>query len=488
MAIHLDASNTSDSHLIRLSRKGDPSAYGMFDERYQSLVCSVAYGRCGDLAMSEDVSQEAFIVAWQKLDDLNEITKFKGWICTIVRNLADRTRKREARGNPRSVALDVVAELPATTASPIERIVSVEQEQLVWEALADVPEDYREPIILFYREEQSVARVAEALELSQDAVKQRLLRGRKMVKEHLAATVEAALRKSKPSKAFTGAVLLGLSVTKVESAIAAGTAGAVATKVASGVGAGGGLSLWYLAPLLKLPLFVWLFNISLDATRSPRERELTLRHQLFWMIGLLLLAIPMFASIPWTNTLEPWLRVLIFSGWVIFMNGFVIISCRRFSKRIERLRIEEKTATPPRPIIAPKAGSQVDLRGSNLVPLFCGSGLLLAIWPAIMSIVTGDGLFTAVFLTLAIVMGLIGSMFCGWFSKHSFQVYAATLGAIVLACIGIMWWRRPVWDGLSSSHFLWFVGTLQALTMNYVVLTIVVWKRVYGKPAEGTDV
>jgi len=44
-------------------------------------------------------------------------------------------------------------------ASPIERIVSEEQEQLVWEALADVPEDYREPMILFYREEQSVARV-----------------------------------------------------------------------------------------------------------------------------------------------------------------------------------------------------------------------------------------------------------------------------------------------------------------------------------------
>jgi len=134
------------------------------------------------------------------------------------------------------------------------------------------------------------------------------------------------------------------------------------------------------------------------------------------------------------------------------------------------------------------AESKTKLRGSKVMLLFCGSGLLLAIWPAIMSIAIGDGLFTAVFFTLAMVLGLIGSVFCGWFPKHSFQVYVVTLGVIALACIGIMWWRCPVWDGVSSSHFLWFMGTLQALAMSHAVLTIVVWKRVYGKPAEGTNV
>jgi len=457
VTIHFDVSNTNDSRLIQLSRKGDSSAYGTLVERYQSLVCSVAYSRCGDLAMSEDIAQEAFLIAWQKLEDLNEISKFKQWICTIVRNLAHRTRERDARRNSEAVTLDRVAELPAATASPIERVISEEQEQLVWKALADIPEDYREPMILFYREEQSVARVAESLELSQDAVKQRLSRGRKMVKEHLTSTVEAALRKSKPSKAFTSAVLLGLSATKAEAAIATGTSGAVAAKVASGVGVGSGLSLLYLSPLLKLPLIAWLFK-TLDETRSPREREQTLRHLLFWMMGGFLMVIPLFASIPWINHIEPrWLRACVIPGWAILMNGFVIISCRRFSKRIERLRIEEKTATPPRPIVASLVESEAKPRGNKVMRLFCGSGLLLAIWPAIMSIAIGDGLFAAVFFTLAMAMGLIGSMLCGWFSKYSFQVYGLTLGAITLVCIGMMWWRRPVsWGGCqATSCGLW---------------------------------
>ncbi len=404
-----------------------------------------------------------------------------------MRNLAHRTRKREARVNPEAVALDAVAEYSAKTASPLERVVSEEQEQLVWEALADIPEDYREPMILFYREEQSVARVAEALELSQDAVKQRLSRGRKMVKQHLASSVEVALRKSKPSKAFTSAVVLGLSAAKAETAIAAGAAGAAA-KVASGVGAGSGLSLLYLGPLLKLPLIAWMFKMALDETRSPRERELTLRHQLFLMAGLLLMAILLFASIPWMNSLEPqWLGTLAFIGWVIFMNSFVVISSWRFGKRIERLRIEEDTATPPRPLVAPMKESQNEPRGGKVLPLFCGSGLLLGMWPAIMSIATGDQWFAAVFFTLAIVMGLIGSRLCGRLPKHPFQVYNATLGAIALACIGIMWWRCSEWNGLSSSNLLWFVGTLQALAMSFTVLVLVVWKRVYGKTTKGTE-
>jgi hypothetical protein len=145
--------------------------------------------------------------------------------------------------------LDVLVDIPSDIETPVERAVSVEEEKLVWQALADVPENYREPLILFYREEQSVARVAEALDLSEDAVKQRLSRGRKMLRQHLAAVVESALADSKPAKAFTGAVLLGLSAATAKSAAAAGVTTATATvaKSAAGVGAGSGLSSLLLA-------------------------------------------------------------------------------------------------------------------------------------------------------------------------------------------------------------------------------------------------
>ena len=87
----------TDAELIQQSISGDEAAYGQMVQRYQSLVCSVAYNRCGDLAMSEDLAQEAFIQAWKKLADLNDANKFKSWICTIVRNLASRSREKSDR-------------------------------------------------------------------------------------------------------------------------------------------------------------------------------------------------------------------------------------------------------------------------------------------------------------------------------------------------------------------------------------------------------
>jgi len=62
--------------------------------------------------------------------------------------------------------------------SPATQAVTREEEAILWRALERIPDTYREPLILFYREQQSVERVAAELELSEDAVKQRLSRGR----------------------------------------------------------------------------------------------------------------------------------------------------------------------------------------------------------------------------------------------------------------------------------------------------------------------
>ena len=168
-------STISDAELIQQSRNGDESAYGEIVQRHQSLVCSVAYNRCGDLATSEDLAQDAFIQAWKKLADLSDVTKFKSWICTIVRNMASQSHAKATRNVATGASqLDSVVEPASAADNPVARVISEEQQQVVWQALAAIPENYREPMILFYREEQSVARVAEALEISQDAVKQRL--------------------------------------------------------------------------------------------------------------------------------------------------------------------------------------------------------------------------------------------------------------------------------------------------------------------------
>ena len=106
--------------------------------------------------------------------------------------------------------------------------MSREEEAILWRSLERIPETYREPLVLFYRERQSVERVAEALELTQDAVKQRLSRGRKLLQEQVLAFVEGALEQTSPGKAFTLGVLAALPVMTTSAKAAA--VGATAAK------------------------------------------------------------------------------------------------------------------------------------------------------------------------------------------------------------------------------------------------------------------
>lgn len=106
--------------------------------------------------------------------------------------------------------LDEAAETHAPEPLPVEHMVSKEDAGLLWRALERIPEIYREPLVLFYREHQSIEAVAEKLELSADNVKQRLSRGRKFLQEQVLAFVEGALSRTNPGKAFTDSVLASL--------------------------------------------------------------------------------------------------------------------------------------------------------------------------------------------------------------------------------------------------------------------------------------
>ena len=93
---------------------------------------------------------------------------------------------------------------------PSVQAVSREEEAILWRSLEKIPENYREPLVLFYREHKSIEHVAAELELSEDVVKQRLSRGRKLLQEEVQAFVENTLRRTAPGEAFSGEVLAGL--------------------------------------------------------------------------------------------------------------------------------------------------------------------------------------------------------------------------------------------------------------------------------------
>ena len=86
----------------------------------------------------------------------------------------------------------------------LDHTISKEEEAILWCSLEQIPEIYREPLVLFYREHQSVETVAQ-LDLTEDAVKQRFLADENCFTNRSCAFVEGALTRTKPppGKAFT---------------------------------------------------------------------------------------------------------------------------------------------------------------------------------------------------------------------------------------------------------------------------------------------
>ncbi|MEM7781789.1 MAG: sigma-70 family RNA polymerase sigma factor [Planctomycetota bacterium] len=222
----------SDNALLAAIRLGDRTAFEALVRKYQNLVTSVAYSGVGDFAQSEDLAQQTFLIAWEKQDEISDGNRIAGWLCGVVRNLARNTRRKRANiRHAEGVQLDEVTEPRSSLESPETIAIDREEQNLLWSVLERLPDNYREPLILFYRENQSVESVACQLGISESAVKQRLSRGRAMVKEDLHIFVENALSQTQPTASFSIAVMAALPIISATagSVIGKGTAGAAST-------------------------------------------------------------------------------------------------------------------------------------------------------------------------------------------------------------------------------------------------------------------
>ncbi|MGH7994609.1 MAG: RNA polymerase sigma factor, partial [Limisphaerales bacterium] len=260
----------TDTELVSRSLAGDRDAFSRIVSRYQILICSLAYNRIGHLGQSEDVAQETFITAWKHLRLLREPAKLRAWLCGIVHNRIHKTLRREGR-EPVHLAepLETVHETPAAEALPSEQTISREEEAILWRSLEKIPELYREPLILFYREHESIETVAAQLELSEDAVKQRLSRGRKLLQEEVQVFVESTLRRTAPGQAFSGAVLAALPMAPAAAGVGVAGKGAIAAKW-------GVLGAW-LAPIIGIlggMLAHWLIFRAAPTAAERRVKKI----------------------------------------------------------------------------------------------------------------------------------------------------------------------------------------------------------------------
>jgi RNA polymerase sigma factor (sigma-70 family) len=143
--------------------------------RHQAMVCGIALGVLGDFAASEDAGQEAFLTAWRKIHELREPERLRAWLGQIARNAALGHLRRQ-RGHD---ALEAAPDLADESPPPDQAAANEEEAALVRASLAKLPE----PLVLYYREGQSVRAVGEALGLSEDAVNNAWRCGREMLRD-----------------------------------------------------------------------------------------------------------------------------------------------------------------------------------------------------------------------------------------------------------------------------------------------------------------
>jgi RNA polymerase sigma factor (sigma-70 family) len=253
---------------------GDREAFGFIVARYQSLLCSIAYSATGDLKLSEDLAQESLLIAWRQMRQMRQIrepARLKSWLCSVARSVLSNWFRREKREPmARAESIDNAHEKPTSEPIPSERTITQEEETILWQTLQQIPEAYREPLILFYREGESVERVAAVLDISENAAKQRLSRGRKLLHEKVLALVEGGLRQSIPGKVFTVGVMAalpGAALSAKAATLAAATKAGTTAKAA-------GASLWS-ALLAVGPVVLvggWIGRLMVhDEGRGPQQ-------------------------------------------------------------------------------------------------------------------------------------------------------------------------------------------------------------------------
>ena len=267
--------DTADAALVAASLAGDRLAFGEIVARYQSLLCSIAYSSLGNLSLSEDLAQEAFVEAWKQLPKLEDPAKVKAWLCGILRFKLSHHHRRESRQPlARAGDLDEAVQLASDLPDAEDTTMKAEEQALLWNTLKTVPESYREVLILYYREQRSLASVADELDLTEAAAKQRLSRGRKLLQERMLAFVEDALTRSTPGHVFTAGVMAALPAALVTPAKAAGTS-AVAAQAATALKWAGFAA--FLASVSGFISSAFALRASLDRSRTERERRRIIR-------------------------------------------------------------------------------------------------------------------------------------------------------------------------------------------------------------------
>lgn len=190
-----------DAELVERVRQGETAAYDRLFDRHYQRVYNFALRLVGDRDQAEDIAQTAFIRAYESLGHLLDGQAFLKYLYRIVINqVRDRARQRQRK--PLIGFLDLLSKrsAPEDPPEPVEFADrSLDPERLtaqkakseaLTEAIARLPLEFREPLVLHHLQEMDLKEIAELTGVAEGTVKSRLGRARQRLRETMRPWVE----------------------------------------------------------------------------------------------------------------------------------------------------------------------------------------------------------------------------------------------------------------------------------------------------------
>lgn len=196
----------TDEMLVRRTLSGDKNAFGQLVQKYGSAAYGLAYHLVGNFSDAQDLTQRAFIAAYEKLCQLKDPSRFAGWFRKITMNIC---RMHLRKQKYRLISIEEIDERKLVSPRPSvkDNLIAKEKKDLVAKAMASLSEQSHLTLTLHYLDGMSYEEIASFLGVTRSAVDSRLQRARKKLKEEVLKMTEQRFKEHKLPGDFSDKVI-----------------------------------------------------------------------------------------------------------------------------------------------------------------------------------------------------------------------------------------------------------------------------------------
>jgi len=180
----------TDEALVEQARRGDEPAFGELMRRYQREIYGFVYALLNDVDEANDAVQEVFVQVLLSLPRFQSGRRFAPWLYGIASHVARNAQRQLRRRAVSLEEVDAASPLIADVSTWPDHVYAVEERRRrIHAAVAALPPDHAQVVVLHYFQRLSYQDIAERLQPSENAVKMRLFRAREKRREMLADLV-----------------------------------------------------------------------------------------------------------------------------------------------------------------------------------------------------------------------------------------------------------------------------------------------------------